>query len=143
MYTAADVAKYIVSYSTEQGKPISNLKLQKMLYYLWVDYYRLTGRELYADDICAWQFGPVVPEVYYEFCSYAGTPISKRFISPIGANDELILNEIINRYLAKAAHTLVDMTHKQGSPWNTVYQDGGGIREVIPFELIKRLECGN
>ncbi len=143
MYTAADVAKYIVSYSTEQGKPISNLKLQKMLYYLWIDYYKSTGRELYADDICAWQFGPVVPEVYYEFCSYAGTPISKSFISPISGSDEIILNEIINKYLIKTAHTLVDMTHKQGSSWNTVYQNGKGIREVIPFELIKRLECGD
>ena len=78
MYSAVDVAKYIVSYSTQQGKSISNLKLQKMLYYLWVDYYKSTGRELYVDDICAWQFGPVVPDVYYEFCSYAGTPISIR-----------------------------------------------------------------
>ena len=39
MYSAVDVAKYIVSYSTQQGKSIRNLKLQKKLYYLWVDYY--------------------------------------------------------------------------------------------------------
>ena len=143
MYSAVDVAKYIVSYSTQQGKSISNLKLQKMLYYLWVDYYKSTGRELYVDDICAWQFGHVVPDVYYEFCSYAGTPISKEFASPISDDDRITLNGIINKYLYKTAHMLVDMTHEQGSPWNTVYQNGAGLREVIPFDLIKRLECGN
>ena len=79
VYTAVDIAKYIVSYCAHRQRPISNLKLQKMLYYTWIDYYKKTNNALFLNDICAWQLGPVVPDVYYEFCSYAGTPISVTF----------------------------------------------------------------
>ena len=39
-YTASDIAKYIVSYCFRKRKPVSNLKLQKMLYYMWIEYYK-------------------------------------------------------------------------------------------------------
>ena len=74
-YDALDVAKYIITRCYEQGNPISNLKLQKILYFLWADFYRETRRYLFFDDICAWQLGPVVPKVYYEYCPHAGRPI--------------------------------------------------------------------
>lgn len=69
----------IVSYCSNKKQPISNLKLQKILYYAWIDYYKRTGNALFLNDICAWQLGPVIPDVYYEFCSYAGTPIFESF----------------------------------------------------------------
>ena len=78
-FQVMDVAKYIINYCTEQGKPVSNLKLQKMLYYLWIDYYKNTSEYLFDEDICAWPFGPVVPSVYFEYCSYAGAPITKKY----------------------------------------------------------------
>ncbi len=81
LYPAQYVADYTISYCTRAKKPISNLKLQKMLYFLWVDYYKKTKCELYLDDICAWKLGPVVPNVYYNFCLYAG--ISKWHREPI------------------------------------------------------------
>lgn len=56
---ASELAKYIVTESTLLDKAVSNLKLQKLLYFLWVDYYNQKGKYLYQDDICAWQFGPV------------------------------------------------------------------------------------
>ena len=45
-YTAVDIAKYIVSYCSGKNRPVSNLKLQKMLYYTWIDYYKETGTAL-------------------------------------------------------------------------------------------------
>ena len=45
-YTAVDIAKYIVSYCSGKHRPVSNLKLQKMLYYTWIDYYKKTGTAL-------------------------------------------------------------------------------------------------
>ena len=140
-YSAADVAKYIISRCYEQKKPVSNLKLQKMLYFAWIDYYKATKKELYCDDICAWQLGPVVPNVYYEYCAFAGTPIDILFDIPALKEDQPTLDKIISRYLPVAASTLVDMTHQKGKPWDIVFRNGAGIREVIPFELIKDLEC--
>ena len=78
-FQVMDVARYIVNYCTEQNKPVSNLKLQKMLYYIWIEYHRRTNEYLFEDNIYAWPFGPVVPDVYYEYCSYAGSPIAKNY----------------------------------------------------------------
>ena len=53
-YSAVDVAKYIVTYSNRQNKPVSNLKLQKILYFTWIDYFKQTKSHLFEDHICAW-----------------------------------------------------------------------------------------
>ena len=55
--------------------PISNLQLQKILYYLQVYFIQHEGIPLFEDEIEAWQFGPVIPEVYYEYCGFGGFEI--------------------------------------------------------------------
>lgn len=140
-YKAIEIAKYIVTYCTEKNNPVSNLKLQKMLYYIWIDYYKAKKTELFKDRICAWQLGPVVPEVYYEFCSYAGNSIEKDFSIAIEGNDKEIIDRIIDKLIPRTAASLVESSHEQGKPWDIVYKKGDGDREEIPFELIKLKEC--
>ena len=65
VYAALDVAKYIVDKCTSDKQPVSNLQLQKILYFLQKKYLIDEKRILFSDEIQAWQFGPVVPEVYY------------------------------------------------------------------------------
>ncbi len=144
LYTASDIAKYIISYCSSRNRPISNLKLQKVLYFTWVDYFRETGTALFLDDICAWQLGPVVPDVYYDYCSYGGRPIYLTYNGiedEISERDEAILNEIIERYIDIPASTLVNKTHRSGTAWDYIYGGGTGNRDVIPFSLIKDKEC--
>ena len=140
-YSAVDIAKYIVSYCSEKRHPVSNLKLQKMLYYTWIDYYKKTGTALFFNEICAWQLGPVVPDAYYEFCSYAGTPIIRTYEVELSSGDTAIINKITDDYIPIPASTLVNRSHRKGGPWDTVYQDGLGNRGIIPFSLIKDMEC--
>lgn len=140
-YKAIDVAKYIVSRCNELQRPISNLKLQKMMYYAWIEFYSSQKTYLFNDAICAWQLGPVVPEVYYEFCQYAGIPILRSFDVNISENDKPVLDRIISDYLPLSASTLVDRSHQKGKPWANVYRDGAGLRDIIPFPMIIEMEC--
>lgn len=141
-YDATEIAKYIITECFKRNVLISNLKLQKMLYFLWVDFFRETGRRLFFDEFCAWQLGPVVPEVYYEYCSYAGRPIVKYYDTDILEADAELLENIILRYADVPANRLVNMTHKKGSAWDVIYRNGVGNRNVIPFELIIEKEVG-
>lgn len=141
-YSAMEVARYIITRCSKKGRAISNLKLQKMLYFLWVDYYKKTSRKLFFDDICAWQLGPVVPEVYYEYCSYGGRPISAEYASEIKKNDQWILDDLIDDYIDVPASVLVSRTHKSGSAWDRIYKNGLGNRKIIPFSLIIDREVG-
>lgn len=141
LYNANDVARYLVTQCYNKNYPISNLKLQKMLYFAWVDYYKETSAPLFFDNICAWQLGPVVPEVYYEYCSYGGRPICEISESTITKADSAILDNIIDKYINIPASTLVNMTHKHGTAWDIIFNGGYGNRDIIPFSLIKEREC--
>lgn len=140
-YSALEIARYVITKCSEAGKPVSNLKLQKMLYFLWVEFYDITARPLFLDEICAWQFGPVVPEVYYEFCSHAGRPIYAFYdVSIIAPKDKTILDKIISKYIGVPANMLVHRTHAPGSAWDITYKNGLGNRSPISFDLIKAKE---
>lgn len=142
IYSAMAVANYIINKCYQDNKPVSNLQLQKLLYFAWIGYYKKTKKTLFWDAICAWQFGPVVPEVYYEYCVYGGRPINIRCEIEIGENDALLLDDVINEYVDIPVNVLVEKTHKKNSAWDRVYREGNGNRKVIPFELIKETECG-
>ena len=141
-YSAMEIARYIITKCFNLGQPVSNLKLQKMLYYLWVDFYKKTGRKLFFDNICAWQLGPVVPDVYYEYCSYAGRPILGEYATGLACEDEKILDSIISDYIDIPANVLVGKTHAHGTAWDSVYRNGEGNRKIIPFDLIIKKEVG-
>ena len=143
-YQAKEVARYIVDYCDEVlQKPISNLQLQKILYFVWIDYYREKGKELFTDNIYAWQLGPVVADVYFEYCSYGGVPIHtlQKKDSHISEPDKTTINELVKKYINDSVYKLVQKTHAPGKPWHIIYDNGAGNKKKIPLELIKRLEC--
>ncbi|MBQ2699658.1 MAG: DUF4065 domain-containing protein [Clostridia bacterium] len=144
---ASSVAKYIVSYCIKKNNPITNLKLQKMLYFLWVDYYKQTRKALFTDSFYAWQLGPVVPSVYFEYCSYGGMPIvplfEKHFPPPVLTVElQNTLPHIMDKYIQLSARALVDKTHAEGTPWSIIFDNGRGNRSEIPFSLIREKEGG-
>lgn len=63
MYAALSIARYIIDKCTKERYPISNLQLQKILYYIQREFLQ-QGMKAFPEEIEAWQFGPVVPEVY-------------------------------------------------------------------------------
>ena len=142
IYNAMEIANFIIDMCYHEKKPVSNLQLQKILFFAWVDYYKETGRALFGDPIRAWQFGPVVPEVYYEYCAYGGRPINIRCEVDIIEEVKSKVYSIVMRYIDVPVSILVERTHRKNSAWDRIYQGGSGNRKVIPFNLIKEVECG-
>ncbi|MBS9334904.1 DUF4065 domain-containing protein [Fructobacillus sp. M1-13] len=68
-YDVMNIANYVVVYALRIGKPISNLLLQKVLYYLYVDYLVNKNIKLFNEPIEKWGYGPVLPDVYHNFKS--------------------------------------------------------------------------
>lgn len=135
MYSALDIAKYVINKCTNDGCPISNLHLQKVLYYLQRAYLR-NGEILFVDEIQAWKFGPVVSSVYYNYCGYGSLPIEEITKIEILENDLKRINPIIDEYKYKDPWELVRETHRPGSAWNIVFNGGIGDHKVIPKTLI-------
>lgn len=137
MYSAMEISKFIVSKCTTEDHPVSNLQLQKILYYIQKEYLK---RDLlaFSDEIEAWQFGPVVPNVYYYFCGYGAMAIDKIFVDyNISSADRIIMEPIVESKRELNPWDMVAETHRPSGAWAQTYRDGLGNHNVIPVPLIK------
>jgi len=76
MYTALDIAKYFITLANPETEDfITNLKLQKLLYYAQGFHLALFGKPLFRESLEAWQYGPVVPEIYRIYKQYGSSPL--------------------------------------------------------------------
>jgi len=136
MYSALNIAKYIIDKCTREKYPISNLQLQKILYYIQREFLQ-QGIQAFPEEIEAWQFGPVVPEVYRQYCGFGALPIRMRYMISIEADDVKIINLIVEKKRMLNPWDLVSATHSSGKAWDLIYRNGLGDHQIIPQELIK------
>lgn len=140
MYDAIDVSRYVINYSNQHEYGISNLKLQKILYFIQAYFLMstLNHTACFQDVIEAWDFGPVVPSVYHEFKQYGAGDIpsiqsyiyfdtkniwnSRRvaYKNIISNEDCERINAVIDKFSDYSASDLVALTHRQ-APWLDAY----------------------
>lgn len=139
MYKALRVARYIIERCNSRNRAISNLKLQKILYFVQAEFLVAKNQPCFAENIEAWDFGPVVPEVYqqYKIFGSANIPIIGRKLSTviISVEDQELINGIVDECAEYSASALVDITHHQ-TPWMEAYQKPG-YNNVISQKSIK------
>lgn len=119
-YEALNIANYFLALSEpEKGDIISNLKIQKLLYYTQGFHLALYGTRLFSQEVYAWQYGPVVQEVYQEFRRFGANAIEipENFDFNQFNKEELeLLSEINDIYGQYSAVKLMNMTHRE-TPW--------------------------
>lgn len=69
MYDVIDIVNHIILRANKNGTPMTNLLLQKVLYYLNAEHLVRKGTRLFSDTMEKWGYGPVIPVVYTEFKS--------------------------------------------------------------------------
>ena len=115
--TARAIADFFIWFSHDHGDQISNLKLQKLLYYAQAWFLALYDRPLFEERIEAWVHGPVVPPVYREFKSWGWQPIGVDVAqSPFEGAVRDHLNEVMAVYGVMSAFELERLTHSE-APW--------------------------
>ena len=129
MAKVQDVAKLFIDIAekqaeNEQGDGMSNLKLQKLLYFAQGWYMARYDEPLFDAPMEAWRLGPVVPSVYAEYQHFGRNPIHD--VPPVDSaftrQEFDFLMDIVREYWRYSASALIDMAHEQGTPWAKVYQ---------------------
>jgi len=125
MQTALNIAKFFLSKVDEDaGDLISNLKLQKLLYYAQGFHLALYDEPLFAEEIKAWTHGPVIPDVYHHFKEYGDEAIPAPTKAPRFSREVTqFLNEVYKVYGQFSAWKLRNMTHGE-SPWKNAPSAG-------------------
>jgi uncharacterized phage-associated protein len=135
VYSAADIAKYIIAVAHENGDVVTNLKLQKLLYYAQAWYMvHNNGRKLFSDDIEAWKFGPVIREVYEQYKRFARNPIDdeadEKDITRLEPNDRKFMDEFLAEFMDYSALSLVNMIHNE-APWKEAFDENDSMASNI------------
>jgi len=107
---------------------ITNLVLNKLVYFAQVESLRETGKPLFEDKIEAWSYGPVEKDVYYTFRKYGRNRISKS--EGEAAKDERTLSVVdrtAKKYGFLTAFDLVGFSHRKNSAWKNVYKEGESV----------------
>ena len=135
IYSGLDIAKYVINRCKNYGKPVSNLHLQKILYFLQGEYFNATNTWLIKDDFLAWQYGPVLQDVYDEYSWYYSSLIYEDYDIQLTCVNKEIIDSIIDEKRKKTAGQLVEESHKIGGAWQSCHN---GLKStVIPKDLIK------
>ena len=131
-YKALDIAKKLIRKAQDDepngGERLTNLKLQKLLYYQQGFHLAAFGTPLFEEQVESWMYGPVVPVVYDAYSGY-GSNVLPDVDEAISLTDEeeVLFNDVYDAYREFSAIGLMNLTHTE-SPWiNAIPHDRGTV----------------
>lgn len=139
IYDARQIANWFVTRGQRDGRSFSIMSLLKLTYIAHGWHLETQKAPLFSNRIEAWQYGPVIPDVYSAF-RRQGIDVTGPALVPscnIEADDEQLLNQVYDIYSDLTAFQLSDLTHVAGGPWDIAMKSGGN-RATIPDELIRQ-----
>lgn len=140
MIKAQNVAKYFLSRANEsEDSDISNLKLQKLIYYAQAFHLAIFDKPLFNDDFEAWTHGPVCPEIYRQYKSFGASPIISNSEADVElfSQEQIELLEEVNEVFGQfSAWKLRNMTHED-TPWQEKEATAGTIEKSSMMEFYK------
>ncbi|BAY33672.1 putative prophage protein [Nostoc carneum NIES-2107] len=117
MLSCFQVADYFIWLANETGAFISNLKLQKLVYYAQAWHLALHETPLFPEDFQAWVHGPVIPSLYQKYKNFGWQPILEDASPKLPPEIQDFLNEVAQEYFSCDGYELEQMTHVE-APWN-------------------------
>ena len=136
-YDTAAIANYFLKKGMMNGKDISPMKLQKLVYFAHGWHLGIYGEPLLNEPVEAWRYGPVIRSIYDEFKHFRNEPITelvetlvqdsdgmfKLAAIDLPENDQTIslLDEVWKVYKKFTAVQLANLTHESGTPWDQTW----------------------
>ena len=137
-YPVAQIANQLLIYAADNGGELmTNMKLQKMLYYQQGFHLAYFGTPLFDEDIEAWMYGPVVPSMYEKYKGYGrnGIEPDRTMQFTFEKKNELALfNEVCKVYGAYSAIGLMNMTHDE-TPWKSTPTGEGEVHIIAKEKM--------
>ena len=160
MYDVRDVANVILEFADERRLELTNLALQKLLYFVHGWFYSIYEQPLIKNKFEAWQHGPVQRVVYDQFKSFksggikgvratyldpaTGDPVYREPI--ISVEHASVIYEVLEKYRRYTAGQLVDESHVEDGPWEYVWKQaeeavypGMKIPDALILDHFRRL----
>lgn len=138
---AVVIANHFLALAHRDQRPVSPLKLQKLLYFAQGYHLGITGQPLFDEPIEAWKFGPVVASVYREFKQFGSSAIDGSR-AKIAFDDHEPLGTFLQRIWTMFKDwnpiALSELSHREGGPWDRAVKVAGKMSQHlrIPEEFM-------
>lgn len=146
MSRAMDVACFFIEASlNDYDDPATNIRIQKLLYFAQGWSLVKLGKPLFSEKIEAWEFGPVVKNVYKNLQTHGAGSImnSGDFkLSKFKKEEINLLLDVFMKYRNDSTSRLASITHEYGSPWYKAYHGGAGNMHEISLDEMKKYFSG-
>lgn len=123
--SAQIIADDILKIAKRRGMSLTPMQLMKLVYISYGWYLAMHDAKLFNDRIEAWKYGPVIPNLYQATKRFGKNPIPTNLIAdgPISNNGmEAFYDSIVENYGKFSGIALSNLTHRQGTPWQQVFQ---------------------
>lgn len=128
VYSVEAVANCVLTVARSKNIEITNLKLQKLVYFVQGFALALLEHPLFHEEIQAWTYGPVIPKLYRVLKHYGATPITGVLAAADSMEEDEEAYTVVERVMAKLGHLtatqLVRLSHAEHSPWDAARKSG-------------------
>ena len=125
MLSALKTANFFIYLMPEDENELTNLKINKLLFYAQGHFLKHFSKPLFGDEIQVWQYGPVVLTVYHHFKGYGKNVLNslpKDFsLSDYSDDEKELLVDVAREYGQYTGEALKTKTHEESTPWSNVY----------------------
>lgn len=130
-----DVAVYIV-----QKENVTNLALQKILYYVQVFYYALKKQFMFQSNCNAWDHGPVYGQIYFKYKSFGYAEIEDNSLEvEIEEEQRAVVDAVLKYFGCYTGKVLTYFTHCE-EPWKENYSQKKFITNESIQKFAKKLK---
>ena len=140
-HDARDVANAMIRRGIEDGNPFTPLQVIKLTYLCQAWMLGMFRIRMFYQEVEAWQYGPVIADVYHAVKKYGDRPVRKsirRGEVDFDLDKRHILNQVYKVYGGWTGFKLSQLTHAPGSPWYETKQANPlGRNVVIEEDLIR------
>ncbi len=142
--SAAMIARWLIELAEADAdvdqEPMTHMRLQKLLYYVQGWSLAQRGKPAFADNIQAWEHGPVVRSLWESLTHLAKAPITSAHLPPanIDADTRAFVASVWEDYRDKSAIELRRLTHAE-APWKSAWskrKDPNFGNETISHESL-------
>ena len=147
------------SFLSEPGalNQVTQMQLQKLVYFAHGWCLAITGKPLCNDELEAWDYGPVYPDLYAHAKFFGKKPIDRLllpsdskaarffgldkdkeepFAAALDETEKAIIRSVWERYGGLSAYQMSSLTHMPDTPWYQTY-NGDGRGYAIPNHRIQ------
>lgn len=142
-YALNTIANTFIRKAREEGRgDLTPMKLLKLVYIAQGWSLGINNQPLFAEEVEAWKYGPVIPALYHQIKKYRSRPIEAELPQltqgeHIHEDDQRLLDRVWETYGQHDGITLSSITHQPGTPWDQTWDDRGIHGLIIPPSKIR------